>query len=75
MTKAAFLEAYRAEIISRYEWAKDTAKLTAFMLSVKHSIEGTSSQWANSGEALMAAWRAIGGKGKPTYKALRALPN
>jgi hypothetical protein len=80
MTKTAFLEAYRAEIIKSYQWAQNEEKLNNFMSNVRQTICAVEifrapATWNNSGEALMAAWRAIGGKGKPTYKALRALPD
>ncbi|MEN3144590.1 hypothetical protein ABDF71_21610 [Ochrobactrum sp. WV_118_8] len=74
MNKEAFLSTYRSELIDRYAWAADTAKLDRFMGSVKATISDASvSTWNHDGEAVTAAWRAIGGKGKPTKKALRAL--
>lgn len=73
MTKQAFLDAYRAELLARYPWAQDEAKLGRFMSSVYATLRGSINHWNNDGEAVVAAWRKIGGKGKPTYKALRAL--
>ena len=73
MDRNAFLTAYRAELLARYPWAQDAAKLHRFMESVEMSISGGAKTWNNDGEAVTAAWRAIGGKGKPTYKALCAL--
>lgn len=73
MTKADFLREYRAAIIAAYPWAQDAAKLERFMQSVSATINGAAT-WNHDGEAVRAAWRAIGGKGRPTLKALRALP-
>jgi hypothetical protein len=75
MTKTKFMAALRAELINRYEWTKTPGKLGSFMESVKETIAGGMGNiWNKDGEASEAAWKAIGGKGKPTYKALRALP-
>lgn len=74
MTRANFLEAYRAELLARYPWALDAHRLSKYMDSVTATLNGAAT-WNNSGEALEAAWKKIGGKGKPTYKALRALEN
>ena len=72
MTKQAFLAAYR-DAIAAYPWAADAAKLDKFMASVAATLEGPRATWNHAGDAVTAAWRAIGGKGKPTLKALRAL--
>jgi hypothetical protein len=73
MTKAAFLAAYRLEL-SRYSWAENAPKLATFLDSVAGTLNGPTATWNHTGEAVKAAWRAIGGKGKPTLKALRSLP-
>lgn len=75
MTKKAFLDAMRAAIERLYGsgWANNPAALERFMESVRLTIEGKQWTWNHDGEACTAAWRAIGGKGKPTMKALRAL--
>lgn len=73
MTKAQFLTNYRAELIARYSWAADTAKLDRFMASCDETISSPRAKWNHDGEAVTAAWRSIGGKGRPTLKALRAL--
>lgn len=73
MTKEKFLTAYRDTILQSYDWAKDTAKLDRFMESVKQSITTKRSTWTCEGSAVSIAWRQIGGKGKVTLKALRAL--
>lgn len=75
MTKSAFLTTYRAELLARYPWARDVAKLDRFMASVERTITTLAQPWNKDGTATVAAWRAIGGKGEPTYKALRALPD
>jgi hypothetical protein len=76
MTKEQFLTAYREQLKATYAWARDdAAKLERFMASVRNTISHGVSTWVHDGEAVTAAWRAIGGKGKPTLKALRALPD
>jgi hypothetical protein len=72
MKKAEFLEAYRAELLARYEWAKHPEKLARFMRAVEGTLEGDS-LWCKEGDAVVSAWRTIGGKGKPSYKQLRTL--
>jgi hypothetical protein len=74
-SKRDFLEALRKEIRARYLWAADEVRLSKFMLSAEHTIYGVANTWNKDGDAATAAWRAIGGKGKPTYKALRELEN
>lgn len=73
MTKEKFLTNYRDEIMSRYEWAYDVDKLDRFMASVRRTITTQAKTWNHDGDAVMAAWRSVGGKGKPTLKGLRAL--
>lgn len=75
MTKVSFLEAYRAALVATYPWAADVTRLNRFMASCVWTLEGPSATWNHDGEAVTAAWRAIGGKGRPTLKALRALPS
>lgn len=72
-TKSAFMSALQSELLRRYQWAHDEARLTHFMASVKATLRGESNSWNKDGEASNSAWHAIGQKGKPTYKALRAL--
>jgi hypothetical protein len=74
MTKAQFMDAYREELVARYPWATDEAKLARLMGAVSETLHTDKAPWSKDGEAVIAAWRAIGGRGKPTYKALRALP-
>lgn len=74
-TKSEFLEEYRRNIIARYTWAEDSEKLERFMESAMETITTELTTWDKEGDAVNRAWRAIGKKGKPTYKALRALPD
>lgn len=73
MTKNDFLRAYEAEVLKAYAWATDTDRRHKFMLSVRATLRGPATTWSFDGPATREAWRAIGGKGKPTLKALRAL--
>lgn len=77
MTKEAFLAALREQLKMLYGsgWASDEAKLARFMSAVEETIHSPRNIWNMDGPATVAAWRQIGGKGKPTYKALRALPD
>jgi hypothetical protein len=73
MTKAEFISAYRNALVKRYDWAANDAKLDRFMDNVSDTIHTPQSAWNHDGEAVTEAWRSIGGKGKPTLKALRGL--
>lgn len=76
MTKTAFLLALNAEVQRLgYAWTADTELLAAFMDRARNMLATTDNTMMIKGPAFTAAWRAIGGKGKPTYKALRALPS
>jgi hypothetical protein len=74
MTKKQFLTAYRADLYVRYDWAKDTAKLDRFMSSVERTITTVANTWNHDSDSARAVWRRAGLPGKPTLKALRALP-
>lgn len=74
MSQAAFLTCYRDVLWATYVWAQDDSKLALFMVGVQRTIEGPEKTWNHDGPAVTAAWRIMGGKGKPTLKALRALP-
>jgi hypothetical protein len=69
------MEAYRKELLHTYEWAQGVLHLFKFMESVRVTLEGRNTTWSHKGECVTAAWHAIGGKGIPTLKALRELPN
>jgi hypothetical protein len=72
MTQSAFLTAYEFQLMARYEWARNPDKLSRFLDSCERTLKGAS-DWNHDGDAVTAAWRTIGGKGKPTLKALRGL--
>lgn len=73
MSKEKFIELYKIELLKMYDWAKDEKKLERFLANVKITISTNTAPWNHTGEAVNAAWKAMGGKGKPTLKALRAL--
>jgi hypothetical protein len=70
MTKAAFLAAYRTLL------AKDIRPDEVdFVIAVaRATILGRSQMWNVSTDRPADAWRDIGGTGRPTLAALRALP-
>ncbi len=72
MTKQQFITIYR-EKVSALPWAIDSEKLERFMQSASDTIENKTNSWNHDGPSTIVAWREIGGKGKPTLKALRAL--
>lgn len=74
MTRSVFLEAYRTALVAAYPWASDPVRLDRFLASCAGTLEGPAATWNHDGEAVTAAWKAIGGKGRPTLNALRALP-
>ena len=75
MTKAGFLAAYRAALLEAYPWAKDAERLEKFMDAARADLAGAAACVDWTGAAVLQVWRAIGGKGRPTRKALRALPD
>lgn len=74
MNRAAFLTAYRTRLLTAYTWTSDTGKLERFLSSVTETLAGRATSWNHDGDCVTAAWRDIGGRGRPTLKALRALP-
>lgn len=75
MTRTDFIRQYGRELILKgYAWTHDAVKLERFLASVLTTLETDHNTWDHNGDAVTAAWRALGGKGKPTLKALRALP-
>jgi hypothetical protein len=74
MTQLQFVKAYMGEVRKRYAWASDPVKFVAFMRNVTLTLKTNQRVWIPEGEAVNAAWNEIGGKGKPTLKALRSLP-
>jgi hypothetical protein len=73
-TKQQFLAAYRAELATRYEWARDAARLDKAMSTVAQTINSENWGWSNDGEAYFAALKACGLPKRVSMKALRALP-
>lgn len=76
-TKHDFLTLLRGELIARYGetgWARDADRLDSAMNKMAETISGTRNLMAIDGESVVAAWRGMGLKGKPTFKGLRALP-
>lgn len=77
MTREKFTETLRALIVERHAWAADADKLARFMGAVAATLRGDAGgpYFDHTGNATKDAWRAIGGKGRPSLKALRALPH
>lgn len=73
MTKTAFMAAYRKLLVEEYDWARDEILLDRFMDGVTRTLTTNYASWAHDSPMVTRAWRAIGGKGKATLKALRAL--
>jgi len=74
MTKQAFLDAYRAQLLVFYTWAHDADKLARYMTSVRETLDGGNSWHCDvKTPSVKLAWKAIGGTGKLTLKALRGL--
>jgi hypothetical protein len=74
LTQATFIAAYGDKLVTETTWAKDYDKLQSFLASVRNTLTGSRATWNHDGEWATAAWRSLGGKGKPTLKALRVLP-
>jgi hypothetical protein len=80
LSKNGFLEAYQRRLVCVYDWARaDPHRLAKFMRGVACTIEHPnalegSRGWDHHGDVSVAVWRELGGKGRPTLKALRALP-
>jgi len=72
MTREEFLKTYKTNLRHTFQWAKDPVKLGRYMESVVNTLNGANS-WMCDGEALRISWVSLGGKGKVTLKALRAL--
>jgi hypothetical protein len=73
-----FMSHLRAELLARYGdaskgldgWASDPAKLERFMGRVAQMFEHKAYLVNINSPSFVAAWRALGNKGKPTYKGL-----
>jgi hypothetical protein len=74
-TKQNFIDLLRAKLVTKYDWAKDPARLDVFMEKVRITLTTDRSPVDMlSGVTIKEVWKEIGCKGKLTYKALRALP-
>lgn len=72
MQRSDFIKEYRLSLARVYPWAGNGMKLDAYIASVRETLSGGNS-WHHLGDCVTAAWKAIGGQGKPSLKALRAL--
>lgn len=75
MTKTQFLEKYRAALVAQCAWARDRVRLERFMDSVEVTLRTEGNPWNHHSEIAKNVLRALGFKGKPTLKAMRALPD
>jgi hypothetical protein len=80
-TVAAYCAAYRAAIIQHaatdwtYAWAtNNAAQLDRFIDGVRQSLLAKKATFGHTAPCSVAAWKAIGFTGKPTWKVLHALP-
>jgi hypothetical protein len=75
LTKTALLAAY-SELLARvFPWAReDPARLARFMASAERTLRTEAKTWNHDSPTIGVVWRSLGGKGKPTLKAMRALP-
>jgi hypothetical protein len=73
-TKKKFLEAVSRNLIECHDWARDPARHAKFMASVIETVNGAKT-CSIDGPAFQRAWREVGGKGKPTFKGIHALPD
>lgn len=72
-TKQQFLKILEREY-GKHAWATDTARLERAMEASKKTLDGSKTCMIDQ-PSFIVAWRETGHKGKPTYKALHALPN
>lgn len=70
-TKQQFLSILQREL-SKHEWAKDESRFVRAMEAANQTLNGHKT--CALSESWVKAWKEIGMKGKPTYKALHALP-
>lgn len=73
MSKEDYIEAYAKMVKAECPWAADEERFTNFMAGMRLTVEGRGTVWIHDGPVAVAAWKSLGGKGKPTLKALRAL--
>lgn len=72
LTKTAMRAAWLTEL-QQFPWFADPVKRENFSASIDRTLAGGQTCMID-GPACIAAWKSLGGKGKPTYKALHALP-
>jgi hypothetical protein len=79
--KTDFKAALRKELLARYgpegnldKWAANPERLERFMASVETTLTTNRNTVGIDSDSFRAAYKAIGGKGPLTYKALRSLP-
>ena len=72
-TKKALYDEYRVQLIAGYAWAKDEARLSRFMQSVRDTLNGGNT-FNRDGEAWRAACHNVGISPRISLKALHALP-
>ena len=75
MTKTAFLAAYEAQLPKVHAWAMDPQRLENFMSAIRTYVRDNRRAWLWNSPSSQAAWRAIGCKGRISFKALCALPD
>src|SRR5205085_285001 len=70
-SKQQFLAALESEL-AKHEWTKDPERWAHGKAAILATLNGSRS--CALSESWAAAWKAIGMKGKPTYKGIHALP-
>lgn len=73
-TRSQFLAMYREILPVEYPWARDPARLDRFMESVARTINTQAATWNHDSGVARKAFKAIGGTGPYSRKALRELP-
>lgn len=75
MSRTKFLDVLRVELVAKHDWAKNNPVKVDHWINLTRATMETSRNEINiDGPAFLAAWRAVGGRGRPTFKGLRALP-
>jgi len=75
VTKTSFLMAYKSALIREHEWARDPAHLNNYLNIVAAYVRHNMNSWIWDTPTTRAAWRAIGCKGRITFKGICALPD
>lgn len=68
-----YVNLYVDALSANFAWAQDETKLANARKTIVSCIEKKMNGWQIDGLAGMAAWRGIGGKGKPTFKVIHNL--